>query len=451
MTQQLNKFLKILFIFFVFLLPFHALIITTLKCKFEIDTNIIRFWKEWLVIILLFITFIDLYLKKKSINNLLKWNYLVWVTITFIITSLIFIWFPYFEFKVSNFLWFKYDVFFLFCMLLWMYLNFIKENLNTLLYTIFISWFTSIAIFFPWYLFWDISKLSDVFGYSNKVSTYKANTCISFSQNVEWWHHRFQWTFWSPINMSIFFVVFYLIYVWFILNKKFDNNYVKVGFIAIPTLFVIPSIFYSYSKTSILWLAFAWSIFTYLTAKFIFNKSLKKSQLYIVYWILLISFISIVIIKRDLFLHLDAVLNRLENLIKSLEMFRYNPIWYGLWVAWPASQIWRSIESLWNWQIIAQSTSHTALFLPENWYIQILLEQWIIGFSIFISLFLIIGFKLFEIIKKKKDFLSIGIFSAFIGICFMALFCHAFEDAWIVYPLFMIIWSYIAINLKLND
>lgn len=451
MTKQLSKFFKILFIFFVFLLPLHALIITTLKCKFEIDTNVIRFWKEGLVILLLFVTIIDIFLKKKSINWLLKWNYLVWVTITFIFSSLVFIWFPYFEFKVSNFLWFKYDVFFLFCMLLWIYLNFIKDNFKTLLYTIFISWFTSIAIFLPWYIFWDISALSDIFWYSNKVSTYKANTCISFSQNVEWWHHRFQWTFWSPINMSIFFVVFYIIYVGLILSKNYENKQKTIAYILIPSLFVLPSIFFSYSKTSILWLAFWASIFTYLSVKFIFKKSFKKSQIYVVYWLLLIAFIGLVIAKKDLFLHLDAILNRLENLIRSLEMFRYNPIGYGLWVAWPASQIWRSIESLWNWQIIAQSTSHTALFLPENWYIQILLEQWIFGFSIFISLFLIIGFKLFDIIKKKKDFLSIWIFSSFVGICFMCLFCHALEDAWIVYPLFMIIWSYIALNLKLND
>jgi len=448
--MKLNVYLKVLFSFFIFLMPFHALLITTLKCRFWIDTNLLRFWKEIFVIVLLWITLLDLYNKKTKISSLLKWNYLVWLTITFIICSLIFIGFPYLEFKVSNFLWFKYDVFFLFCMLIWIYLNFVRENFNLMLKTILISWFVSIVIFLPWYLFWDISSLSDIFWYSAKVSTYKANACISFAQNVNG-QHRFQWTFWWPITFSIFLVIFYLIYLGYILKEKIINFKLKLVYILVPSLFVILSIFFSYSKTSILWLAFWLSVFFYLAMKYVFKKSLKKSQLYYIYWFLFIVVIWIVIVKRDLFLHPEAILNRLENLSRSLEMFGYNPVWYGLWVAWPASQVWRSIESLWNWQILAQSTSAIAVFLPENWYVQILLEEWIFGFSIFVSLFLVLWFTLFRWVKSKKDFFSIWIFSSFVSICFMALFCHAFEDAWTVYPFFMIIWAYIANNIKINS
>ena len=50
-------------------------------------------------------------------------------------------------------------------------------------------------------------------------------------------------------------------------------------------------------------------------------------------------------IKRDLFLHLGAVLNRLDSLSKSVEMFFYNPLGYGLGIAGPASQVGTSIES----------------------------------------------------------------------------------------------------------
>ncbi|MFA5917226.1 MAG: O-antigen ligase family protein [Candidatus Gracilibacteria bacterium] len=448
--KYFNKFLKIFFVFFIFLLPFHALIVTTLKCKFGIDTNLLRFWKEVLVMLLLLATFIDLHLHKQKISNLLKGNYLVGLTLTFIISSLVFIGFPYLEFKVSNFLGFKYDVFFLFCLLIGIYLNFIKDNFKLMLYTIFISGFTSLVIFLPWYLSGDISSVSKIFGYSSKVSTYNANSCISFAQNVNG-QHRFQGTFGGPITFSIFLVVFYIIYIGFILKKDIKNNYIKIAYIVIPSLFVLPSIFLSYSKTSILGLIFGASIFAYLSAKFIFKKSLKKGQMYYIYGFLLLLLIGLVIVKRDLFLHPDAILNRLENLIRSLEMLMYNPIGYGLGIAGPASQIGRSIESLGNWQILAQSTSAIAVFLPENWYVQILLEQGIIGFSIFISLFLILGFTLFKIVKNKKDYFSIGIFSSFVSICFMALFCHAFEDAGTVYPLFMIYGAYIVRNIKINN
>jgi hypothetical protein len=84
------------------------------------------------------------------------------------------------------------------------------------------------------------------------------------------------------------------------------------------------------------------------------------------------------------------VINRLDNLSKSLEMFFYNPIGYGLGIAGPASQIGKSIESAGNWQIAAASVLSIHRFLPENWYVQILLEQGIVGFTLFMSLILLI-------------------------------------------------------------
>lgn len=65
-----------------------------------------------------------------------------------------------------------------------------KEYLSTL----FLSTGLILVIFLPWYIFGDISDLATIFGYSAEVSTYRANECISFAQNVEG-HHRFQGTF----------------------------------------------------------------------------------------------------------------------------------------------------------------------------------------------------------------------------------------------------------------
>ena len=67
-------------------------------------------------------------------------------------------------------------------------------------------------------------------------------------------------------------------------------------------------------------------------------------------------------------------------------MFFYNPIGYGLGIAGPASQIGNSIESAGNWQIATATTRTVHRFLPENWYIQILLEQGIIGFTLFVTI-----------------------------------------------------------------
>jgi hypothetical protein len=41
--------------------------------------------------------------------------------------------------------------------------------------------------------------------------------------------------------------------------------------------------------------------------------------------------------------------------------------------------------------------------------------------------------------KKKKDYFSVGLLTAFIALCFMANFTHAFEEAATSYLLFLII------------
>ena len=120
-------------------------------------------------------------------------------------------------------------------------------------------------------------------------------------------------------------------------------------------------------------------------------------------------------------------------------MFFYNPIGYGLGIAGPASQIGNSIESAGNWQIATSTVRTVHRFLPENWYVQILLEQGIIGFALFMSLIIVIGLRLIQLVKRQGDFLSVGITSAYFALCFMALFTHAFEEASTSYIIFLLI------------
>ena len=462
------------------LLPFHAFMVTVLKCKFWLDTNYLRFWKEFIIIILLTATFVKVMNENKlSLKKIYENNYILWTITAFVISSLIFIYFPFFEIKASAFLWFRYDVFFLFALVIGLYLKDGTKYLHLYLKLIFWSTILILAIFLPWYLFGDISALASMFGYSAEVSTYNANSCISFAQNVNG-QHRFQGTFGWPIRFSVFLTVFYLVYVGFILDvmhlsekriKKESKsellkqiNFVKVkikeksiipksvsisdliSLLGIPSLFVITAIFFSYSKTSVLGLAFGIVLFIYMVWTVKLKNKIWKKFIWVVAWIFITPIALVAIFKADLFLHLGAVLNRLENLTKSVEMFFYNPIWYGLGIAGPASQIGNSIESAGNWQIATSTATTTHRFLPENWYVQILLEQGFIGFCIFVSVILIIWVRLYGIAKVKRDYLSISIFTAYITLCFMANFTHAFEEAATSYTLFLIIWIVIGAN-----
>ncbi len=434
--------MKYLLIILFFLLPFHAFLITYLKCKVWIDTNLIRFWKEIIIIFLSIVWFYYLVSGKKSnIVKEFKNNKLFSITIIFIFWSFLYIFLPFFEIKTSSLLWFKYDTFFLIALLIWLYVPQIKSNLNILLISIFSSIFIILSIFLPWYIFWDISTISNIAWYSTEVSTYNANSCISFAQNVNG-EHRLQASFGWPIRFSVFLVTFYIIFIWFISNKFSWAK--RNSLILFASIFVITWVFFSYSKTSVLWLIFGIILYIFLVRKIIHHKTISKWMLIISWIIASIPVIIIWFIKRDLFLHLWSVLNRFENLNQSLEMFLYNPFWYWLWIAGPASQIWSSFWSTWWWEIATSSITWTYLFLPENWFVQILLELGIVWIFIFIYLMIIIWIKLYNVSKRKKDYLSIAIFVSFISLLFMANFTHAFEESATSYLLFIIIWWYLA-------
>jgi len=441
---------KILLVLFVFLLPFHALIITFFKCKLGVaNMDFFRFWKEWIIIFLLFVSsFLVLKRNKYSFKKIYKNNYVLGLITIFIFFSLSYTYLPFFEFKTSWFLWFKYDVFFLLTLIIWLFLPTVKENFNLLLKTLFISTWLLLTIFLPWYMFWDISTISGLLWYSDKVSTYEANSCISFAQNVSG-QNRFQATFGWPIRFSVFLVTMFSLYIWYILTYVKTMRY-RLLLIIIPSIFVFLSVFFSYSKTSILWLLFSLTLFTYLYHKIILNKQITKKIILFSSILLITPILLLATFKSTLFLHLWSVINRADNIKQSVEMFLYNPIGYGLWIAGPASQIWKSIESAGDWRIATSTVTQTHTFLPENWFIQILLEQWVIWLALFVSLLIVIWINLYIISKRKKDFLSIAIFTSFMTLIFMANFTHAFEESATSYILFLLIWAHLLNNKNLS-
>ena len=422
----------------VFFLPWHAFIVTTLKCKFGIDTNILRFWKEILVSLLVLWVFFRAYKKHDwSLKKLYNKNTLLGITTAFIICSAIYIFFPFFNLKSASVLGFRYDVYFLIAMLIWLY-GHLTWELKFLLKILFISTFSILLVFLPWYLFWDISALAKIFGYSSEVSTYTPNSCISFAQNVNG-QHRFQGTFWGPIRFSVFLTVVWSLFTGFVLACSKATKKQKIIILSLAGLFIVPGIFFSYSKTSILGALFAVITFCFLTYKYVYRKRITRKFYFSLAGIFTLPIVLVALLKWELFLHLWAVINRLDNLSKSVEMFFYNPIWYGLGIAGPASQIGNSIESAGNWQIATSTTQTVHTFLPENWYVQILLEQWIVWFALFMTLVILIGFRLVDLVKRSRNYLNIWITTAYFALCFMALFTHAFEEAATSYILFLFI------------
>lgn len=433
----------------IFLLPFHALVITILKCKYAVNTDLLRFWKELIILWVLSTIFLKVYKHYNwSFKKILERNTLVWLTLSFILCSAFYIYFPFMEIKVASFLGFRYDVFFFLTLLIGLY-SWLVWEIRYFIKTLCVATFGILVLFLPWYLFGDISALASLFGYSAEVSTYTANACISFAQNVEG-QHRFQGTFGGPIRFSVFLTIVGSLFTWWLLSsERFTKKYKITLWIWFMAL-ILPAIFFSYSKTSMLWVLFAGAIFALLTYKYHFRKKITRNFYLTLWGITTLPIILVALLKWELFLHLWSVLNRLDNLGRSFEMFWYNPFGYGLGIAGPASQIGNSIESAWNWTIATNTVSRVYKFLPENWYVQILLEQWIIGFALFMSLMLLIGYRLLDLVKRKRDYLSVGITTAYFALCFMALFTHAFEEAATSYILFFLIGLVLAESMTLE-
>lgn len=426
--------MKYLAYLMIFILPFNALIVTFLKCKSWINVDFLRFWKEFVVLFLFFWwVFSVLRRYKFNLSKIYENNMLLWSITAFSFLSFFYVFFPYFRLEIHNFLWFKFDVFFLFALVWWLYLFSLRDSLESFLKTIFSAIWIILLVFLPWHIFWDVSLFSDIFWHSKELSKFQFNSCISFAQSVDW-IPRFQASFWWPIRFSVFLTVFFFLFLWYFIDKKqksIVSNKIFYPLILAVLLAYLVSIYLSLTKTVILWFLF-WLFVFFLFLLDKFNIKIKSRFIAYIWWWLAWLASIFVYIKRDLFLHLGSVLDRLNSLKVSKEMFFENPIWYWLWVAWPASSI------------------SDARFWPENWFIQIALEQWILWLALFILVIFYIFKALFLIYKKKRDYLSIWFFVSFSSLVFMSNFTHAFEETATSYILFLLIWIYIAKNLNIK-
>ncbi len=84
---------------------------------------------------------------------------------------------------------------------------------------------------------------------------------------------------------------------------------------------------------------FSGVLFSFLSYKYVFQKELTQKFYLMLGTALIIPVTIVLVLKWEMFLHFGAILNRLDNLGTSVQMFFYNPIGYGLGIAGPASQI----------------------------------------------------------------------------------------------------------------
>lgn len=399
----------------IFLLPWHALFMTFLQCKVHINTLGIRFWKEIGVCILFCTTLF--HIKKRGF---LYRSQLVFVTLFVILFTILCAFIPDTIFSVQDILALRYDSVFLLMLLVGLSFPYFVQYRNTFLKTLFVSTGLMLGVFVIWYTVFDIATMTNFFWYSSHVSTYDPRGCLAFSQNITGGYHRLQASFGWPIRLGVFLAWVYILSLWSI--SRIRGRYTRGGIFISFSLLLFVAVFYTYSKTAYV------GIFSGLIIYMIFFLTYTEKKLWTWSTIVGIGIIcgGLAFLERDFLLHPWALLVRQGNLFQTWQMFLSHPFGYGLGSAGPASYF-------------DNNGLVRSAFLPESWYLQILIEQGIIGLLLFLFLMYVIVRELWRRMHLTRDTYSIALFSAFCSLLIMGCFTHVFEEAATSYIIFFLI------------
>jgi len=385
----IRDWIWILFVWIVFLFNFKYL-----KSYFRV------YWRIWwsFILLLMFSCFISYFFLGKSLNELLigiKY-WLWWIVILLSATFL-------------GFCYRKRDV---------------REKETVQKWKLFLKWWLLIVVILWW--IWQLLKLIipdfffSLWYWKLDDFHYWENPPIYY---LTWYEGtlRWQWIFAGPNNYWYFLILFMpLILLLFPLwNIKSIRSWSKEDWFNFWCICLwVLSILATVSRAAIIWLIV---IFLLMNIKFL--KQHKKFSLtlflFFVFWIGLLS-----LWKRDSTKqHIEAKWNWVKEVINQ-------PLWYWLWSSWPA-------------------VHHSWMFLPENYYLQLMLDLWTVWFIFWCWVFLL---WLFEEKKLCLKILSLDkwnddgyqIFIALqrwlIVLFIMGLFLHVFEDSMVNYLFFIPYW-----------
>jgi len=396
------------------ILPFYVII----KVYSEKILGIKFLWffiKEFIIILLFFVLIYEYFFNKnnKAIKvKLTTIDYaififiLYWIIITFVNNY----WFS------NIFYWGRYDFLSFIVFLIYKHWKiFLKDNIINFIKIFLIS--ATISIFL-WlvikFILWE--EFLTLFGFTFDITSFWFWWWIPIYQWVEAsWIRRFQWILDSPLSMGYFLLMFIWLFVY--MNKKDIDFWVLLGVILLFFL-----IFITYSRWAILWFIVAILILLLFSFKSIFrdNKKILGISLFIIIIVgLLFSYIFQDKV-RNIFIREGSTTGHINRIITGFERFSKKPLGSWLWTSGPA---YRSIfpEKV--------SLEWDRYYIPESWFIQILVEGGIVYFSLFMFIILNI---LNNLYKHNRY-----IFIMFMSILTMNLFLHVFEATYITIILFL--------------
>ena len=401
--------------FIVIILPFYVLIQVFFKYKLLIP-NFWFFIKEFIIILLIICLIYEFY-KKRKFPKFDLMDYLIFAYIWYwvVITLLNWLWIN------SIIYWWRYD--FLFFIVLLIYKHWkqfleikLKKLITIFIYSASISLLISILIKFR---IGEDSLL--IFWFTDYVSNWTYNWNIpSYHWLENSWIKRFQWIFDSP-NAMWFFLILYT-YLLIHLQKKKDELYIYIIIFIFISLLIL-----TYSRSSLLWVLLSSWLLLIMNIKYLYKKYKKTLLIITIVW-LLIFWTTWIIFKeklKNIILRTSSTKGHFDRMGIWIKRFLEKPLWSWLAESWPA------YRSIYKNKISKEDEEY---YIPESWFIQQLIEWWIIYFLLFVSIFIII----LKVLYKK----SMTIFALLIAILVMNLFLHIFEATYLSILLFVFIWLF---------
>ncbi len=419
--SKIKSFQFWLIIIVLAVLPFHAFLVTSIKIP--------SLWKE-LIIFVVFIT---------SLFNIKRIDSLDICILVFFLIGLIHIFFTG-RSAIEILYGIKYDYYFLFTFLVIKHIDFSEIQKKIALKTVIGASAISLSISLLIYLFLPENFLVH-FGYFSIASNYNGQNAIPFCHYIsDTIHCRFQGFFAGPNQLANYLVVIIPIYfyqsikteaitIWeriknFVLNKKdllinslwVNRLYIFLFFISLTALYL------TYSRSAYI------SLFIQFV---VFLGFISKNRLHYRYFL---SLISLTVISVCFLLPIanpkftDTYIIRKASSVmhyrkgvEGVNLILRHPLGLGLGRAGPAS---------------GRIADNYNGLIPENWYIQILLELGLVGGLLFIYI-------LFRILKyfskHNNDYIKISLFCSLAGVCISSLFLHSFEDSGVSLTLFILL------------
>jgi len=401
--------------------------------------KLVWMWKEFLVVALtIFVVWIlAKKVEKEKIKKMWEEFPLKRFVIVFCLTLLIAFVISLFNSSISNFVlsarysMFWYFIFVLFYIISYLFFNIRAEKLWEW-YTKIMKWILWWALI-RWWIIWLCPAFIELFWYNQWNYEWKVweQPPVAYYTQYKDGYVRNQFLFERPISLWFFLVAFWPLFFMLVLYKRGTKNWIIrwwLYWIILLSTFSRAAWWAWFAQTVILFFALYWK---------------QNKKLFLTFLIPIICLLWVVTYYwRDQIIYRDYSNTwHIKELVVAVGKIKEKPfLWQWAASAGPAS------HHLWEWQE----------YNPENQYLQIRIEYWLMAFIGWMALYLYMNFVWFKVFKKdymderaskEMKHLSLIIFAfslGMIGLSIEWLVLHSFVDRMIVYPFVALFWMYYA-------